>query len=56
MTAEMAVPAWTRTQISAERAATGIPTVYTYLLVPANRAYRDGEVFTGVVKAVAPSP
>ncbi|MFJ8072783.1 Uma2 family endonuclease [Streptomyces sp. NPDC096176] len=37
-----------------EQAATGIPLVYTYVLDPATRVYRDGDVFTGVVKAVAP--
>ncbi|MEU6165118.1 Uma2 family endonuclease [Streptomyces tanashiensis] len=37
-----------------EQAATGVPLVYTYVLDPATRAYRDGEVFTGVVKVSAP--
>lgn len=37
-----------------EQAATGLPLVYTYLLDPASRTYRDGEVFTGVVRAAAP--
>ncbi len=37
-----------------EQAATGVPLVYTYVLDPASRAYRDGEVFTGVVRAAAP--
>lgn len=37
-----------------EQAATGVPIVYTYVLDPATRAYRDGEVFTGAVKATAP--
>lgn len=37
-----------------EQAATGVPLVYTYVLDPASRAYRDGEVFTGVVKVSAP--
>ncbi|MGW7287258.1 Uma2 family endonuclease [Streptomyces sp. NPDC054847] len=37
-----------------EQAATGVPLVYTYVLDPAARVYRDGDVFTGVVKAVAP--
>uniref|UniRef100_A0AAU1LWN2 Uma2 family endonuclease n=1 Tax=Streptomyces sp. NBC_00148 TaxID=2903626 RepID=A0AAU1LWN2_9ACTN len=37
-----------------EQAATGVPIVYTYVLDPANRAYRDGEMFTGVIKAAAP--
>lgn len=37
-----------------ERAATGIPLVYTYVLDPASSSYRDGEVFTGAVKAAVP--
>ncbi|EGX59599.1 hypothetical protein SZN_12168 [Streptomyces zinciresistens K42] len=37
-----------------EQAATGIPIVYTYVLDPATHAYRDGEIFTGTVKATAP--
>jgi Uma2 family endonuclease len=37
-----------------EQAATGIPIVYTYVLDPATKAYRDGEMFTGTVKATAP--
>ncbi|GHE03890.1 hypothetical protein GCM10010339_33180 [Streptomyces alanosinicus] len=37
-----------------EQAATGVPLVYTYVLDPATKAYRDGEVFTGVVKVAAP--
>ncbi|RZD74755.1 Uma2 family endonuclease [Streptomyces albidoflavus] len=37
-----------------EQAATGIPIVYTYVLDPATKAYRDGEIFTGTVKATAP--
>ncbi|AJE85335.1 hypothetical protein SLNWT_4959 [Streptomyces albus] len=37
-----------------EQAATGVPVVYTYVLDPANRSYRDGEIFTGTVKATAP--
>jgi Uma2 family endonuclease len=37
-----------------EQAATGVPLVYTYVLDPADRAYLDGEVFTGVVKVSAP--
>jgi Uma2 family endonuclease len=40
----------------AELAATGVPVVYTYLLDPASRRYRDGDVFTGTVKAAAPFP
>ncbi|MFE0673512.1 Uma2 family endonuclease [Streptomyces sp. NPDC058867] len=37
-----------------EQAATGVPIAYTYILDPAARAYRDGEVFTGTVKVTAP--
>ncbi|WP_246025276.1 Uma2 family endonuclease [Saccharopolyspora antimicrobica] len=37
-----------------EQSVPGVPLVYTYLLDPASRVYRDGDVFTGVVKAVAP--
>ncbi|MFF0566587.1 Uma2 family endonuclease [Streptomyces sp. NPDC004041] len=37
-----------------EQAATGVPIVYTYVLDPATNAYRDGEIFTGTVKAIAP--
>ena len=37
-----------------EQAATGVPLVYTYILDPASRTYRDGEVFTGTVKASVP--
>lgn len=33
---------------------TGVPLVYTYVLDPATKTYRDGDVHTGVVKAVAP--
>ncbi|MFJ7268953.1 Uma2 family endonuclease [Streptomyces sp. NPDC099050] len=39
-----------------EQAATGVSLVYTYVLDPATRAYRDGDVFTGVVKVSAPFP
>ncbi|WP_131747743.1 Uma2 family endonuclease [Frankia sp. Cppng1_Ct_nod] len=39
-----------------EQAATGVPLIYTYLLDPATRAYRDGDVFTAVVKVSAPFP
>ncbi|GID31232.1 Uma2 family endonuclease [Paractinoplanes brasiliensis] len=39
-----------------EQAATGTPLVYTYVLDPAAGRYRDGEVFTGVVKTAAPFP
>jgi Uma2 family endonuclease len=37
-----------------ELTATGIPVVYTYLLDSASRRYRDGEAFTGLVKASVP--
>ncbi|MFE4666156.1 Uma2 family endonuclease [Streptomyces sp. NPDC056734] len=37
-----------------EQAATGVPIVYTHVLDPATRAYRDGDMFTGVIKAAAP--
>ncbi|MDT0432689.1 Uma2 family endonuclease [Streptomyces salyersiae] len=37
-----------------EQAATGIPIVYTYVLAPATKAYRDGETFTGAIKTAAP--
>ncbi|MFC8721417.1 Uma2 family endonuclease [Kitasatospora sp. NPDC057198] len=37
-----------------EQAATGVPIVHTHVLDPAVRAYRDGELFTGVVKAAVP--
>ncbi len=34
----------------------GIPVVYVYLLDSASRRYRDGEVFTGLVKSTVPFP
>lgn len=37
-----------------EQSAPGVPLVYTYLLDPASQVYRDGEVFTGAIKAVVP--
>jgi Uma2 family endonuclease len=37
-----------------EQAEAGTPIVYTYVLDPATGRYRDGEVFTGIVKATAP--
>ncbi|WP_405586809.1 Uma2 family endonuclease [Streptomyces sp. NBC_01190] len=37
-----------------EQAATGVPLVHTYVLDPASRSYRDGEVFAGVIKAAVP--
>lgn len=39
-----------------EQAATGVPLMYTYVLDPATRTYRDGDVFTGLVKVSAPFP
>lgn len=39
-----------------EQAATGIPLVYTYVLDPATKAYREGDVCTGTVKVAAPFP
>jgi Uma2 family endonuclease len=39
-----------------EQAATGVPLVYTYVLDPATRTYRTGEMFTGVVNVAAPFP
>ncbi|MET7899569.1 Uma2 family endonuclease [Streptomyces mirabilis] len=39
-----------------EQAATGVPLVYTYVLDPATKTYRDGDVFTGVLKVAAPFP
>jgi Uma2 family endonuclease len=37
-----------------EQAATGAPLLYTYVLDPAARAYRDGAVFTGMAKVSVP--
>ncbi|MFG3075868.1 Uma2 family endonuclease [Streptomyces sp. NPDC048225] len=37
-----------------EQAATGTPLVYTYLLDPATRRYREGDVYVGVLKITAP--
>jgi Uma2 family endonuclease len=39
-----------------EEVGTGIPVIYTYVLDQARMRYRDGEVFTGVVKTEAPFP
>ena len=39
-----------------EQAATGVPLVYTHVLDPATTTYREGDMFTGVVKAAAPLP
>jgi hypothetical protein len=35
---------------------TRIPVVYTYLLDSASRRYRDGDVYTGLVKATVAFP
>lgn len=40
----------------AEFAATGIPVVYAYVLDAASKRYREAEVYTGTVKAMAPFP
>jgi Uma2 family endonuclease len=37
-----------------ELTATGIPVVYSYLLDSASGRYRDGEVFTGLIKTTVP--
>ena len=37
-----------------ELTATGIPVVYSYLLDSASRRYREGEIFTGLIKATVP--
>ena len=39
-----------------EQAATGAPLVYTYVVDPATGRYRDGEIFTGIVKLAVPFP
>ncbi|AEH10471.1 MULTISPECIES: Uma2 family endonuclease [Protofrankia] len=39
-----------------EQLPAGVPVVHTYVIDPATRTYRDDEVFTGVVDAVAPFP
>src|SRR5580765_3355872 len=39
-----------------EQAPTGIPLIYTYVLDPATSAYRDEDMFTGVVTVAAPFP
>ena len=37
-----------------EQAVTGVPIIYTYVLDPATKVYRDGEMFTGAIKAAVP--
>ncbi|WP_017626770.1 Uma2 family endonuclease [Nocardiopsis chromatogenes] len=39
-----------------EHPATGVPITYTYILDPAMKAYREGEMFTGAIKASVPFP
>ncbi|MFB9237652.1 Uma2 family endonuclease [Plantactinospora siamensis] len=39
-----------------EQIATGAPVLYTYVLDPATRRYREGGVFTDVVKLATPFP
>jgi len=39
-----------------EQALTGVPIVYTYVLDMASARYREAEVFTGVVRTIAPFP
>jgi Uma2 family endonuclease len=39
-----------------EQPSGGVPLVYSYILDPAARTYRDAGVFSGVVDAVAPFP
>ncbi|WP_406146284.1 Uma2 family endonuclease [Streptomyces sp. NBC_01012] len=37
-----------------EQPPTGVPIIYTYVLDPATKVYRDGEMYTGVIKVAAP--
>ena len=46
------IPFYWRVELTPTR----IPVVYTYLLDSASRRYRDGDVFTGFVKATVPFP
>ncbi|MGH3283040.1 MAG: Uma2 family endonuclease [Trebonia sp.] len=39
-----------------ELTVSGAPVVYSYVLDSASRRYREGEVFTGTIKATAPFP
>ncbi|MGW4202104.1 Uma2 family endonuclease [Streptomyces sp. NPDC004726] len=39
-----------------EQAATGVPIIYVYVLDPATKTYRDGEMITGVIRAAVPFP
>jgi hypothetical protein len=49
---QLGIPFYWRVELTATR----IPVVYTYLLDSASRRYRDGDVFTGIVKASVPFP
>lgn len=46
------IPFYWRVELTPTR----IPVVYTYLLDSASRRYRDGEVYTGLVRATVPFP
>ena len=48
--ATAAIPFYWRIEI----AVTGVPVVYTYVLDPASKRFREGDVFTGVIKATVP--
>ncbi|MFI1531215.1 Uma2 family endonuclease [Streptomyces griseus] len=50
--AEAGIPFYWRV----EQAATGVPIVYTCVLDPATKAYRDDGMFTGTVNVTAPFP
>jgi Uma2 family endonuclease len=39
-----------------EQSQAGVPIVYTYVLDPATRTYRDGVVHTGLIETAAPFP
>ena len=39
-----------------EQPPAGVPVVYTYVLDPAAKAYRGGEIFAGLIDASAPFP
>ena len=50
--ASVGIPFYWRVELTS----TNIPVVYTYLLDAAGKRYRDGDVYTGLVKATAPFP
>jgi Uma2 family endonuclease len=50
--ARAGIPFYWRVELTAR----GIPVVYTYLNDSASGRYRDGDVFTGLVKAIVPFP